>query len=600
MAASAIGDRWSVGYRSVESSPVHFDRTSRRWSSMNRELFGVFGDRETFERYRASDEFDQVLTGPSVTVGIRDDALGAPGWTASYADGDARCVVWGEAYVPDDESSEESNAARWLLERYETAGRDALDALNGSYLAVIDVGADDAFVATDPVRSRECFYTDEPGTRVFGTDAAEVGRTVPEPTIDRDGVLEFLHLGVALGEKTAVTELSRLPIDSLLRADAIDSLERFVYRPESFDYVAELADRLERAFRRRSALSGTKGVLLSAGYDSRVLLAGIPGIERSFTVGDPDAQEVQVASRLAEQYGASHTAFPPDERYLRPDESKVRYSQGIKESLHIHHAGYTDEMDVDTMFHGLLCDTFLRGHFTAEQTVDVLDKRIPTGRLDPDPDPVEELLETFGYSRDASRDLAERTSFGVDPESFVRDAIADELDARSSRADTVQNALTCVGISNQPSMPFHAHLADQFVTSFPAVDRELLDWHLRTPPEHRTTEAFLEACTRVDDEILRYRPPDRPHDETLLNEVERFVRRKTPFLESFQPPWPDRRTLFDRYDFDRRYLDDLEHVHDLPVRHKLRLVDLRTWLDCWTASSEASLPWLAPPEFAAV
>ncbi|QRV15888.1 hypothetical protein JMJ58_03005 [Haloterrigena salifodinae] len=563
---------------------------------MNRELFGVFGDRETFERHRASDEFDRVLTGPSVTVGIRDDALGAPGWTASYADGDDRCVVWGEAYVPGDES----NAARWLLERYKNVGRDALDLLNGSYLALVDADRADTFVATDPVRSRECFYTDAPGTRVFGTDAAEVGRTVPEPTVNRDGVLEFLHLGVALGEKTAVSELRRLPIDSVLEADSIEPLKRFVYRSESFDYVGELAERLERAFRRRSMLPGTKGLLLSAGYDSRVLLTGIPEIEQSFTVGAPDAREVEVAGQLADQYGATHTAFPPDERYLRPDESKVRYSQGIKESLHIHHAGYTDEMAVDTMHHGLLCDTFLRGHFTAEKTVDVLDKRIPTGRLEPDPDPVEELLATFGYSRDASRDLAERTSFGVDPETFVRDAVADELDAQDARADSVQNALTCVGISNQPSMPFHTHLADQFVASFPAIDRELLDWHLRAPPEHRTTETFLEACTRVDDDILRHRPPDRPHDETILNEVERFVRRKTPLLESFQPPWPDRQTLFDRYEFDQRYLNDLEHVHDLPVRHKLRLIDLRTWLECWTAPSEASLPWLAPPEFATV
>ena len=561
---------------------------------MNRELFGVFGDGETFERYRASDEFDRILTGSSMTVGVRDDALGTPGWTDCYADGGDLCVVWGEAYVPGDES----DAARWLLERYETSGRDALRSLNGSYLAVVDVGTDEAFVATDPVRSRECFYTDGPGARVFGTDAAEVARTIPEPSIDRDGVLEFLHLGVALGEKTAVTELRRLPIDSVLEPDSVDSLERFVYRPTEFDYAAELAERLERAFRRRSALPGTKGVLLSAGFDSRILLSGIPGIERGYTVGAPDAQEARVARRLAEQYDASHSAFPPDERYLRPDESKVRYSQGIKESLHIHHAGYTNEMDVDTMFHGLLCDTFFRGHFTAEKTVDVLDKRIPTGELDPDPDPVEELLETFGYSAEVSRDLAARTSFDVEPGTFVRESIADEIDARAGRADGVQNMLTCVGIANQPSIPFHTHLSDRFVTSFLATDRELLDWHLRTPPEHRTTETFLEACRRLDDDLLRHRPPDRPHDGALLNEVERFVRRKTPFLESFQPPWPDRETLFDRYDYDRRFLADLEHVHEMPVRHKLRLIDLREWLECWTAPGEASLPWLTPSELA--
>ncbi|WP_226481491.1 hypothetical protein [Natrinema amylolyticum] len=563
---------------------------------MNRELFGVFGGIDAFERFRSSDDFDEVLAGSTLTVGIRDSDLGTPGWSAAYTGDEGCCLIWGEAYVPGDEP----NAARWLLERYETDGRDALAALNGSYLAVVDAEwSDDAFVATDPVRSRECFYTDDSGTRVFGTDAAAIGRTIADPTLSRDGVLEFLHLGVILGEKTTVRGLQRLPIDSRLTPASVDSLDRFVYDPQpsrQFDAVDELADRLERALRRRSSLPGRAGVLLSAGYDSRIILSQVEDIDRSYTVGSLAAQEVRGARSLAAQYGASHTAFPPDERYLRPDESKIRYSQGIKESLHIHHAGYTDEIEVDTMYHGLLCDTFFRGHFTASETVDVLDKRIPTGRLDPDPDPVEVLLEKFGYSREASLELAERTSFDVDPEAFVRNAIGDEFAARRDRAETVQNALTCCGIANQPSMPFHTHLSDHFVTSFLATDRDLIDWHLMTPPEDRTTETFLRACERIDDDILRHRPPDRPHDATLLNEVEGFVRRKTPFLSSFEPPWPDRKTLFERHDFDRRLLGDLEHVHRLPARHKLRLTDLRGWLECWSDSQEQLCSWLRPPE----
>lgn len=563
---------------------------------MNRELFGVFGGIDAFERFRSSDDFDEVLAGSTVTVGIRDPDLGTPGWSATYADERGCCLIWGEAYVPGDEP----NAARWLLERYETDGRDALDALNGSYLAVLDADSNgEAFVATDPVRSRECFYTDDPGARVFGTDAAAVGRTISEPTLRRDGVLEFLHLGVILGEKTAVGELARLPLDSLLTPASVDSLERFVYDPRparEFDPVDELAERLERALGRRSSLPGRTGVLLSAGYDSRIILSQIGDIDRSYTVGSLDAQEVRGARALAAQYGASHTAFPPDDRYLRADESKTRYSQGIKESLHIHHAGYTDEIGVDTMYHGLLCDTFLRGHFTASETVEVLGKPVPTGRLESDPDPVEVLLEKFGYSRGASLELAELTAVDAEPESFVRDAIGEEFDRRRGRADTVQNALTCCGIANQPSMPFHTHLADHFVTSFLATDRELIDWHLRTPPEHRTTETFLRACERLDDDILRHRPPDRPYDATLLNEVEGFVRRKTPFLASFEPPWPDRKTLFDRHDLDRRLLADLEHVHDLPARHKLRLVDLRGWLESWSDTRTQLQPWLRPPE----
>ncbi|MEY7850998.1 asparagine synthase-related protein [Natrarchaeobius sp. A-rgal3] len=560
---------------------------------MNRELFGVFGDREQFERFRSIDEFDAVCTGSGLTVGIRDPDLGTQGWSAQYSGDDGQCVVWGEAYVPDDE--DESNAARWLVRRYDADGQDALRALNGSYLAVLECEeGNEAFVATDPVRSRECFYTDAPGIRVFGTDAITVGETIPDPIPDRDGILEYLHLGVILGEKTAVEELHRLPIDSRLTPAAVESFDRFVYRTETFDYVGELADRLERALRRRAALPGRKGVLLSAGFDSRIVLSQIDGIEHSYTVGSPDAQEVVGAKRLAAQYDADHTAFPPDERYLRPEESKIRSSQGIKESLHVHHAGYTDGIDVETIYHGLLCDTFFRGHFTARETVDVLGKRIPTGRLDPDPDPVENLLEKFGYDREASLELAERTSFDVEPESFVRRAIADALEAERTRANGVQNAATCCGITNQPSIPFHNHLADRFVTSFLATDRDLIDWHLRTPPEHRTTETFLRACERIDADVLRHRPPDRPHDTAILNEVEGFVRRKTPLLTAFESAWPGRETLFDRYDFDRRLLSDLEHIQGLPARHKLRIIDVRGWFDAWT-DAEANLHrWLRP------
>lgn len=554
---------------------------------MNTELFGVFGGTEAFTRFRSADEFDEVLVGPSVTVGIRDDGLGTPGLSASYEDGDGVCVVWGEAYVPGDDS----NAARWFFEEYEQTGTDALSELNGSYLVVLDRGGE-TFVSTDPIRSRECFYTDEPGVRIFGTDSATVAETIHEPSFRRDAILEFLHLGVTLGEKTSVEQLSRLPIDSRLTPSDVDPLERFVYDTQEFDYADSLADRLRRAIDRRSTLPGRKGLLLSAGYDSRTLLSQLPEIEHSYTVGNPTAQEVAGAKRLAAQYDAAHTAFEPDERYLHADETKVRYSQGIKESLHIHHAGYTDEMDVDTMYHGLLCDTFFRGHFTAQIDFEVFGKRIPFERLDPDPDPIDVLLSRFGYSRPASLELAEQTAFDVDPESFVRQAVKTEFESVLDRADSIQNALNCCGIANQPSIPFHTHLADNFSASFLAADSELIDWHLKTPPAHRTTDTFLEACEQLDDRMLHHRPPDRPHDITLLNEMERFVRRKTPFLESFESPWPDREHHFDHYNFDQRLLPELEHTHGLPARHKLRLNDYLGWVDSWTDNDDQPRMWL--------
>lgn len=553
---------------------------------MRKELFGVYGDRETFDRFRSADEFTEMVEGEAATIGVRDPGLGTPVWSARYTGEEGVCVVWGEVYTP---APVERNAAKWLLDRYHERRLSALSELNGSYLAVISTG-DRMIVATDPIRSWECFYTDDPGVRVFGTDAAAVAGAIRSPSIRTEAMLEYLHMGVTLGEKTSFEQLHRLPMDSYLTRTGHEPLDRFVYEQAEFDYAAELAERLERAIDRRAQLPGRKGLLLSAGYDSRTLLAGIPSIEQCYTVGSTTDQEVRGAARLASQYGTGHTNFEPDRRYLAAGEDKVQYSQGIKESLHIHHAGYVDEMDVDTMYHGLLCDTFFRGHFTERDEIRFLGHHLPLERPAPDPDPVESLLGKFGYDSAASERLSAATSLDVDSAEFVREAVSTEFEKFWDRADSIQNALNACGIGNQPSMPFHFQLADNYFGSFLATDRELIDWHLRTPPEHRTTGTFLHACERLDSDLIRHRPPDRPHHAPFLNEIERFVRRTVPFLTPFDPPWPDRNAMFTVYELDRQLLPDLAHLHEpLPARHKLRINDVLGWMEqCSPASADSA------------
>ena len=553
-----------VQRNAVESSP----------RGMHREFFGVFGDRADFAQFRSSEAFSTVLDFEGVTVGIRDPEIGEPGWSSCYRSDDGVCVIFGESYTPDEI---DRPTAAWLFDQVEDNGVDALSELNGSYLAFLANG-NDRFVATDPIRSRECFYTDVEEMRIFGSDAATVGRCIPNPRICSEAMSEYLYLGVTLGEKTSLTDLHRLPADSVLRGQHVDQLERFVYDEQTFDYVGELAKRLERALRRRSQLPGRKGLLLSGGYDSRLFLPVLSELSHTYTVGASNAQEVRGARRVAHQYGAPHTAFEPDRRYLLADDRKVRYSQGIKESLHIHHAGYSDEMDVDTVYHGLLCDTMFRGHFTAEDAIEVRGIRIPLNRPDPDPNPITSLLGKFGYDREASEVLSDATDLEDDPEQFARRAVAREFEKTWDRADSIHNALNACGIGNQPSIPFHTQITDQFLGSFLATDIELLDWHLTTPPAHRTTDTFLRACERIDSDVLAHDPPDRPHDSRLLNEVERFMRQHTPGLTPFDPPWPDRNTVFERHNLDDILLQDCAHLHDdLPPRQKLRVNDLLGW-----------------------
>ena len=549
---------------------------------MNKEFFGVFGGVDEFRRFRSPAAFDRVVEGETATVGVRDVGLGIPGRTAVYEGDHGVCVIWGEVYPPD---GVHANAARWLLDRYAECGVEALGELNGSYLAFVDYDGT-SFVATDPARTWECFYTDDPGFRVFGTDPVSVVRTMRSRQIDPEPLLEFVQLSVVLGDRTVLDGLRRVPFDGLLTRSETRGLDRFVYDPREFDYVDELARRLTRAIQRRADLPGRKGLLLSGGYDSRTILAGLPEIDECYTVGVPVGGEAEVARKVAAQYGADHRTLTVNGRYLNTSPEVIQYGLGIKESLHIHHAGYNDEIGVDTIYHGLLSDTFLRGYFLPRDGIELFGYNYPRDRLDPDPDVAHSLSKSFGYVPTCERVFPQGVTDAESSADFVRDVVHRELDAWSDRYDSIYNGIELFGVQNQPTVPFRTHLADHYIESFVAADAELIDWHLTTPPEHRNTRTLLKAIRKIDPDILRHRPPDRPHDSFKLNQIEKFLRRKLPVVDPFDQPWPDREELYERNQVDRQLFPDDPDVYDLPVRLKLRINDAMSWLDLATETSD--------------
>jgi hypothetical protein len=546
---------------------------------MRRELFGVFGDRDRFERLRSPLQFDRIVAGGSVTVGVRDFALDHPGRSSTYAAADGCCVVWGEAFAPP--TSDASSTAEWLFERYAAEGRDAFDGLNGSYVAVVDRGGE-AVVATDPIHSTEGFYADTGRGRCFGTDAATLAHVVGSPTVDRRGLCEFLHFGLTFGATTTVSEVRRLPFDGYLTADDVGDLSRFVYRPRRFDYAEELAARLERAVRRRAHYPGRSGMLLSAGFDSRLVLATLPNVDVCYTVGTSTTPEVRTARKLAAQYGASHRTLGVDDGYLLADPGIVQYTQGVRESIHIHHRGSGDEIDTDTVYHGLLLDSLLRGHYLPWDTIrlDRLDRDFPLPRLAFEPDVPAEFADRLGFF-DGTDDLLVDAR-GVDaetPEEFLNETIEHHYRRGFGRADSEYNAMARLGLECKSALPFRNHLADRHLEGFVAADAELIDWHLSTPPGRRHDRTYQRALELIDDRIFRHRPPDRPHRSYQFNQVEQYLRKKLPGLTPFGTPWPDRDRIYDEHDFDRRLFPDRPDLHDLPPRVKLRINDFRTWFE---------------------
>lgn len=545
---------------------------------MRRELFGVFGDREQFVQLRPADSFDRVVSGESVTIGIKDQALGEPDRTGIHRGDDGLCVVWGEAFPvqPTDDPT-----AQWLLERYIEEGLDAFERLNGSYIALVEYEGD-AIVVTDPLHSWECFFADGESIRRFGTDAGALARTLSSPTFDCRGLCEFLHFGLTFGATTAIEEIDRLAFDSALRADSVEALSRFVYDPSAFDYAEELAVRLKRAIERRGRYPGRKGMLMSAGYDSRLLLATLPDIDACYTLGAMRTPEVQVARKVASQYGVHHHTLLVNENYLSADSAVVQCTNGIRESIHVHHRGNTNEIDCRTVYHGLFLDTLLRGRFVPHDTVhlDFIDREFPLPRLDPDPNVPEFFATKLGFYADSDRLLVDCPTIDADdPEQFLRNTIERHYRHGFDRAESRYNAMSLLGIKCKSALPFRTHLADRFVESFVATDVGLIDWHLKTPPEHRNDSTYQEALRKIDSDIFKHRPPDRPHRSYQLNQMEKYLRKKLPGVNQFGTPWPDRDRIYDENDLDQRLFPDRPDLHGLPPRIKLRINDARTWLD---------------------
>lgn len=556
---------------------------------MNRELFGVVGDRTSFGRLRVERAFDEVVDGETLTVGVRDPATGIPGRTDCHADERGFCVVWGECTLPSSEGSAGVAVARRLLDRYETEGRTALARLDGSYLACIDCGGE-ALVATDPIRSWECFHGELDGVHAFGSALASFARLRSRPTVDDRALAEYLLLGTVLDERTLLDSVGRLPFDGYLTPDGTGEFTRFVHESrDDADHAAELATALERALDRRTGYPGRTGVLLGSGEGSRTLLARDIDVDRCFTFGAPDTSAIAVARRVAEQYGVDHAVLTPDDRRPIVDDGLLTYTQGIKGAGHLRAAGYDAALDVDTLYHGFMFDTLFAGQFLPRARATVGGASLPRRTL-ADVDPVEWLLDAFGFTPAIAGRLADCAPRVLPDVPGVAAALEDavdrvsrrvyaEFEACRERADSTHDAIDLFAVRNLPATPFRTHLADAYLESFVAADGDLLAWHLRTPAAERNRATLSRAVRRLDGDLLRHRPPGRPYDVPLLNGVDRRLRRRLPIVDDPTVVTPGSWEREQDAALDARLPPIGCPIDALPPRQRLRLRGVHWWLD---------------------
>jgi len=156
---------------------------------------------------------------------------------------------------------------------------------------------------------------------------------------DRDpfGLLQYLQRGHIYGNRTPFKDIYRLRPGEVVRFDPEtgtltrhDRSELWVGEPvdEGEDIPRACLDHLERSLEASLNRVESAAVMLSGGWDSRTILAGIDALShrrplqariRGFSHGDTESRELALASRLCNTVGVPYTARSIGPETLQPE-----------------------------------------------------------------------------------------------------------------------------------------------------------------------------------------------------------------------------------------------------------------------------------------
>lgn len=215
------------------------------------------------------------------------------------------------------------------------AARRALTSLDGAFAAFLwDEPAKRLLVVNDFVGFQPLYMRREPGAIAFAPRIDALGPATPDPV----GWGALVGYGAFVGARTSVAGVTRVAPGQVLEYDAAaDRLQADAYwhwpEPDpraTLDTVdtGELLSRIEQSLFAYDVYGGTPTLLLSGGFESRLIAALLARAGRrppALTLRNPYEHleiEGRFASRVARQLDLPHTVRDPDpdffsgERYL--------------------------------------------------------------------------------------------------------------------------------------------------------------------------------------------------------------------------------------------------------------------------------------------
>jgi len=220
----------------------------------------------------------------------------------------------------------------------------SLAELEGSFVAAIwDAAHARLVLVNDRFGLRNLYWAAANGGLVFAPlVTALLGVPCVDATPDAAAAADLFAFEHVLGTRTLARGVQALPPASIARfEDGALRVQRYWtprYRAGAgtlAEYTDELARRLGGAARRAFAGPGRVGLPLSAGLDSRAILAAVadalPAETPSFTYGIPGSADFVLGARLGALVGARHHALP-----LRPGYIAERFAEMVERTDGMH------------------------------------------------------------------------------------------------------------------------------------------------------------------------------------------------------------------------------------------------------------------------
>jgi len=282
---------------------------SDRRDVLTRMVEAMSGPRPAIEQQH-SDGFAMATTRPALHPS--DSHLAA----ATEAD----VVVGFAGYLHSTEPQQRQQPAQYCLQLYQRLGTEFPTELNGSFaVAVYDHRARKLLLATDRTATRALYYCQQKHF-VFGS---EVKAILEYPGISRklnaERVCEFLAILQVIGPSTYYDHIKRVPAASVLTWDGTRcQISRYweprfdhADAPDIREHAAHAVAVLRRAMGRCCAGAERVGLMLSGGFDSRVIAAVSDVDMLCTTLHNVEGPEVATARRVAQALGYEHRFVPP-------------------------------------------------------------------------------------------------------------------------------------------------------------------------------------------------------------------------------------------------------------------------------------------------